>query len=51
VAGEGKAAIVTAPNGDRKLKMPDALRLVLWRGGFQLEVRPFAYSRRRSIAV
>ena len=33
VAGEGKANVVIAPNGDRKLLMPSAVRLVLWSNG------------------
>lgn len=41
VAGEGKGNVVIAPNGDRKLKFPTAMRLVLWRDGFQVDDAPF----------
>ena len=42
----GKGNVVVAPNGDRKLKFPTALRLALWSDGFQVDDAPF-----RSYAV
>ena len=37
VAGEGKGAVVTAPNGDRRVEMPTPMALTLWRDGFAVE--------------
>ena len=37
VAGEGKGAVVTAPNGDRRVEMPTPMTLTLWRDGFAVE--------------
>eukprot|EP00854_Cymbomonas_tetramitiformis_P003835 gene3835-4791_t len=45
IAGEGKSQVVTAPGGERRLKVTENLNLFLYKDGFQLRdgpLRPFS---------
>ena len=51
VAGEGKGAVVTAPNGERRVEMPTPMALTLWRDGFAVddgEFRGFEEEKNRA---